>query len=139
MNGVAVEPAEATSTWHFKLGDLERARAPGAPGDGQPPAQAGYRPVLEYIAGFWDRLIRFHPHDTGTLVGLPRPYLVPATDPARPLFQEMYYWDSYFTALGLVGTAHEWLVFDMAENMAALIERFGFVPNANRYYFTSRS
>ena len=103
------------------------------------PAQTGYRPVLDYITAFWDRLIRFHPHDSATLIGLPRPYLVPATDPARPLFQEMYYWDSYFTALGLVGTAHEWLLFDMAENMAAMVERFGFIPNGNRYYFTSRS
>lgn len=98
-----------------------------------------YAPALAYVASFWDRLIRFHPHDTGTLIGMPRPYLVPAADPKRPLFQEMYYWDSFFVALGLVGTPHDWLVLDMTENMAALIDRFGFVPNGNRYYFTSRS
>jgi alpha,alpha-trehalase len=103
------------------------------------PAQISYQPALNYITAFWDRLIRFDPHDTGTLIGLPRPYLVPSSDPARPLFQEMYYWDSYFTTLGLVDTAHEWLIFDMAENMAALVERFGFIPNGNRYYFASRS
>ncbi len=103
------------------------------------PEVPDYRPVLDYITGFWDRLFRFHPHDEGTLIGLPRAYLVPSVDPVRPLFQEMYYWDSYFSALGLVGTMHEWLVFDLAENMAALVERFGFVPNGTRYYFTSRS
>jgi alpha,alpha-trehalase len=98
-----------------------------------------YAPVLSYVASFWDRLIRFHPHDGGTLIGVPRPYLVPAADPKRPLFQEMYYWDSYFMGLGLVGTPQDWLILDMAENMAALVERFGFVPNGTRYYFTSRS
>lgn len=98
-----------------------------------------YAPVLEYIDAFWDRLIRHHPHDTGTLIGLPRPYLVPSSDPKRPLFQEMYYWDSYFMSLGLVGTHREWLILDMTENLATLIERFGFIPNGTRYYFTSRS
>ena len=34
------------------------------------------------------------PDDRGTLIGLPRPYLVPSVDPARPLFQEIYYWDT---------------------------------------------
>jgi alpha,alpha-trehalase len=135
MNGVVVERAQAPATGNLKIWNAE------GPEDGPTPvpARVEYQPVMEYITGFWDRLIRFHPHDTGTLIGLPRPYLVPATDPARPLFQEMYYWDSYFTALGLIGTAHEWLVFDMVENMAAMIERFGFIPNGNRYYFTSRS
>lgn len=103
------------------------------------PSPSPYEPVLQYITAFWDRLFRFHPHDEGTLIGLPRAYVVPSVDPVRPLFQEMYYWDSYFSALGLVGTLHEWLVFDLAENMAALVERFGFIPNGTRYYFTSRS
>ena len=136
MNGVAVERADTPLTWN--AGTWSQEIVDEGP---MPPqiAHTGYQPVLDYIGGFWDRLVRFHPHDSGTLIGLPRPYLVPATDPVRPLFQEMYYWDSFFTSLGLVGTAHEWLVFDMAENMAALIERFGFVPNGNRYYFTSRS
>jgi alpha,alpha-trehalase len=55
------------------------------------------------------------------------------------MFQEMYYWDTYFTALGLVGTRHAELALDMTENMAWLIERFGMIPNGSRYYFLSRS
>ncbi|MGL4550491.1 MAG: trehalase family glycosidase, partial [Gemmataceae bacterium] len=76
---------------------------------------------------------------SGTLIGVPRPFLVPSADAKRPLFQELYYWDTYFMALGLSGTRHEWLILDQAENLAALIERFGFIPNGTRYYFTSRS
>jgi alpha,alpha-trehalase len=98
-----------------------------------------YAPVLAYVDGFWDRLIRHHPEDRGTLIGLPRPYLVPSVDPARPLFQEFYYWDTYFMSLGVYHTAREWLVIDAAENCLTLIERFGFIPNGTRYYFTSRS
>src|SRR5262245_2380328 len=117
MNGVAVDRAGVASTWHAEPWHPDRDERDTDVFEGPMAlsAQVGYQPVLDYITGFWDRLIRFHPHDTATLIGLPRPYLVPATDPARPLFQEMYYWDSYFSALGIVGTAHEWLVFDMAE------------------------
>ena len=111
MNGIAVGPARVASAWtsepETETRNGRREDADVVDGPEAIPAQVGYQPVLDYIAGFWDRLIRFHPHDTGTLIGLPRPYLVPATDPARPLFQEMYYWDSFFTSLGLIGTSHE--------------------------------
>ena len=98
-----------------------------------------YAPMLKYIDDFWERLIRHHTADEGTLIGVPRPYMVPSSDPARPLFQEMYYWDTYFTCLGVYDTPREWLIVDAAENLASLVERFGFIPNGTRYYFTSRS
>src|SRR5436189_3044915 len=92
--------------------------------------------VLTYIAEYWPRLIRHNPQQQGTLIGLPHRYLVPSDG---PMFQEMYYWDSYFMALGLVGTAHESLILDLTENLAYLFRRFGVIPNASRYYFLSRS
>ena len=92
-----------------------------------------FAPVLD---GYWPRIIRRQPRGRGTLIGLPRPYLVPSDG---AMFQEMYYWDSYFAALGLPGTAHEGLLADIAENMGALFRRFGLIPNASRYYFLSRS
>src|SRR5579859_787506 len=95
-----------------------------------------FAPVLTYIAEYWPRIIRYNPRGEGTRIGLPRPYLVPSDG---AMFQEMYYWDSYFMALGLVGTAHESLIVDMADNLAALYRRFGLIPNASRYYFLSRS
>ena len=33
----------------------------------------------------------------------------------------MYYWDSYFMSLGLVGTEHDHLIIDMTENMATSV------------------
>ncbi|MGH2442265.1 MAG: trehalase family glycosidase, partial [Chloroflexota bacterium] len=81
-------------------------------------------------------LIRHQPRPRGTLMGLPNPYVVPAEG---HIFQEMYYWDSYFTALGLVGIRHAQLIVDMTVNMASLYRRFGVIPNASRYYFLSRS
>ena len=95
-----------------------------------------FTPVLTYIAEYWPRIIRSNPRQHGTLIGLPHPYLIPSDG---AMFQEMYYWDSYFMSLGLVGTEHEQLIVDMTENMASLYRRFGIIPNANRYYFLSRS
>jgi alpha,alpha-trehalase len=93
-------------------------------------------PALTYIDEYWPRLIRHHPRQKGTLIGLPRPYLVPSDG---PMFQEMYYWDTLFMALGLAGTEHENLIFDMTENLAFLFRRFGVIPNGSRFYFLSRS
>ncbi|WP_292159367.1 trehalase family glycosidase [Mesorhizobium sp.] len=92
--------------------------------------------ILDYIEAYWPRIVRNVSVDEGTLIGLPRPYMAPAED---PIFQEMFYWDSYFTAVGLSGTPREQLVVDMAENMVAMLRRFGMIPNASRLYFLSRS
>ena len=72
-------------------------------------------PALAYINNYWPHIIRHHPEDEKTRIGLPHPYAVPSDG---SMFQEMYYWDSYFIALGLVGTPHEAVIIDMAENLA---------------------
>ena len=57
-------------------------------------------PIAAHIDGLWDVLTR-HPTVGAALfiaVGLPQPYVVPGGR-----FREMYYWDSYFTMLGLAG------------------------------------
>lgn len=71
---------------------------------------------------------------TDTLIGLPRPYIVPGGR-----FREIFYWDSYFTSVGLPASGRTDLVEDMIANFASLIDRFGFVPNGNRSYFLGRS
>lgn len=112
-----------------------------------------YQPVLEHIEAMWPALTRFHPDEAGTRMGLPHRYVVPSDG---AMFQEMYYWDSFFTSLGLVGSRpdgggrdsgedredredREDLVVEMADNMAYLLDRFGLIPNGSRYYFSSRS
>lgn len=69
-----------------------------------------------------------------SLLPLPRPYLVPGGR-----FREVYYWDSYFTMLGLREARRLALVRSMTDNFAYLIDRYGFIPNGNRTYYLSRS
>ena len=95
-----------------------------------------YQPVLDYITAYWPKIIRQQLQDEQTRIGLPNPYIVPSNG---EMFQEMYYWDSFFEALGVVGTDYEHLVLDMTENMLYLFNRFGVIPNGSRYYFLSRS
>lgn len=101
---------------------------------------ARLKPALDFIDGYWKRLERFRPHDEGTLIGLPRPYFVPSLGGEVGFaFDEMYYWDTFFIAQGLIGGRHERLVPGLVENLMSLVERFGLVPNSARFYHMGRS
>jgi alpha,alpha-trehalase len=54
-------------------------------------------------------------------------------------FREMYYWDSYFTMVGLQASKRDDLVAAMVENFAGLIDSYGHIPNGTRSYYLSRS
>jgi alpha,alpha-trehalase len=100
--------------------------------------------VLEaraYIADYWKELIRENTEDKDTLIGLPHPYVIPAkgSKDSTYAFEEQYYWDSYFMALGLTEPKYQPLVEGMLDNLLFLLKRFGLIPNASRMYFTSRS
>jgi alpha,alpha-trehalase len=69
-----------------------------------------------------------------SLLPLPRSYVVPGGR-----FDEVYYWDSYFTMLGLEESGRHDLALSMVENFASLIDRYGHIPNGNRTYYLSRS
>jgi alpha,alpha-trehalase len=69
-----------------------------------------------------------------SLLPLPKPYIVPGGR-----FREVYYWDSYFTMLGLAEAGRNELLNDLTDNFAFLINRYGFVPNGNRSYYLTRS
>ena len=69
-----------------------------------------------------------------SLLPLPRPYVVPGGR-----FREMYYWDSYFTMLGLQAAGRTAQVRDMVADFASLIDRYGHIPNGTRSYYLSRS
>ncbi|MCH7397929.1 alpha,alpha-trehalase TreF [Belliella sp. DSM 107340] len=69
-----------------------------------------------------------------SLIPLPLPYIVPGGR-----FQEIYYWDSYFTMIGLKASDRVDLIESMVENFAHLIRTVGHIPNGNRTYFLSRS
>ena len=62
--------------------------------------------VQRYIQENMDRTLRQNVKDDGTLIGLPHPYTVPCAD---GMFNELYYWDTYFTnkALFALGQAEQ--------------------------------
>jgi alpha,alpha-trehalase len=87
-----------------------------------------------HLEDVWHELIREPDTAAGTLIPLPYPYVIPGGR-----FREIYYWDSYFTMLGLQVSKRTDLVQDMVDNFAWLINQFGFVPNGNRTYYLGRS
>ena len=91
--------------------------------------------VKEFIASHWDECIKENRFDNDTLVGLPYPYIVPAVGH----FDEMYYWDTYFTNVGLIHAGRALQAKYNVDNMLNLVSRFGFMPNGNRTYYLTRS
>ncbi len=88
----------------------------------------------EHIAALWDVLTRTPGNKESTLIPLPHPYIVPGGR-----FREIYYWDSYFTMLGLQVSKRVDIIQNMVDNFAYLIDRTGFIPNGNRTYYLGRS
>lgn len=91
-------------------------------------------PIEEHIEKLWGVLTKEQNQSNNSFIGLPNPYVVPGGR-----FQEMYYWDSYFTMLGLVESGRLDLAKNMLDNCSYLIDQYGFVPNGNRTYYLSRS
>jgi alpha,alpha-trehalase len=95
------------------------------------------RSITEHINALWPVLTReagSDEGDAGSLLVLPEDYVVPGGR-----FREIYYWDSYFTLLGLAAAGEGELVRSMVENFAYLIDQVGFIPNGNRTYYLTRS
>ena len=91
----------------------------------------------QHIEALWDVLTRqpdAKPPKQSSLLPLPNPYVVPGGR-----FREVYYWDSYFTMLGLKAHGRWDLIEGMLNNFAHLAETYGFIPNGNRSYYLGRS
>jgi alpha,alpha-trehalase len=93
-------------------------------------------PVGRHIDLLWDTLTRstVTAPTYSSLLTMPEPYVVPGGR-----FREMYYWDSYFTMLGLAESGRHDLVEHMVHDFAYLIDTYGHVPNGTRSYYLSRS
>ncbi|MBM7420237.1 MULTISPECIES: trehalase family glycosidase [Chryseobacterium] len=91
-------------------------------------------PIDEHIEKLWDELTRTAYEEKGTLLKLPQPYVVPGGR-----FNEFFYWDSYFIMLGLQVSGRVEMMKNIIENCSYLIQTVGFVPNASRTHFLSRS
>jgi len=92
--------------------------------------------LRQHIASLWPILTRGpdKPAPWSSAIALPAPYVVPGGR-----FREIYYWDSYFTMLGLRADRRSDLVDAMLADFGSLIDRFGFIPNGTRSYYLSRS
>jgi alpha,alpha-trehalase len=111
---------------HFVL----PAQASSAP---SPPEQVA---ITTHIDRLWDQLTRRTPQvpPYSSALPLPKPYVVPGGR-----FREIYYWDSYFTMLGLAESGRQDLLTDMVDDFAYLIDTYGHIPNGARTYYLSRS
>ena len=96
--------------------------------------------LKRYIFEKWSQTVRETPlgsvGEADRLIALPRPYTVPCTDGH---FQEMYYWDTYFTNRGLLLSARLQTALDNIENFIYLIDAYGFIPNGNHKSLLNRS
>ena len=88
----------------------------------------------DHLSVLWDVLTRTTDQQSGTLIPLPYQYIVPGGR-----FREVYYWDSYFTMLGLQVSKKVDIIQNMVDNFAYLIDQVGFIPNGNRTYYLGRS
>ncbi len=92
--------------------------------------------LAAHIDDLWPVLTR-RPADhppRSSLLPLPHPCVVPGGR-----FRELYYWDSYFTMLGLAASGETQRLHDMIGNFAYLIDTYGHVPNGTRTYYLGRS
>ena len=114
----------------FVLANFTLPVTPAAP----PPS--GRLTLSAHIDALWPQLTRTLPSVPAgsSALSLPRRFVVPGGR-----FREMYYWDSWFTMLGLQVSGRQDLVEDMIVDFGSLIDRYGRIPNGTRSYYLSRS
>ena len=127
----AQKPLSPEALKRFVVEQFDLPTAPAAPAYSADPP-----PIRQHIDALWERLTRFTPAAApySSLLPLPKPYVVPGGR-----FRELYYWDSYFTMLGLAESGRNDLLEDMVRNFASLIDTYGHVPNGTRTYYLTRS
>lgn len=98
--------------------------------------QAAIEQTLTYIDQHWEETYRTSREDSPKEIALPQPHTVPSTDPSMWLF---FYWDTYFTNLGLIRQGRVAQARNNAENVLYLIEKLGFIPNISVRIALNRS
>ena len=92
--------------------------------------------VTDYIRQNMPKTVRSRVTDEDTLLGVPYPYTVPC---AENHFNELYYWDTYFTGKALFAIGNAEQAKNNVLNILYLIGKFGYMPNGNRTYYLKRS
>ena len=89
-----------------------------------------------YIAENMPKTVRSNTEDTPGSYGLPTPYSVPCIQKG---FQSMYYWDTYFTNVGLIILGDATQAKNNTDDILSLIDRLGFMPNSSSKSMANRS
>lgn len=94
------------------------------------------RPLLDHIRRLWGQLARpaVIPAPGSSALAFSGAHVVP-----RGRLREIYYWDSYFSMLGLREDGRRDLIEGMVDGFVGMVERYGHVPNVARSYYLSRS
>lgn len=111
---------------------IENFSLPEIPGAGF--SGSHFKTIAEHIESLWPVLTRLPDTKKGSLIPLPHSYIVPGGR-----FGEIYYWDSYFTMLGLQASGKAGMIENMVNNFSHLVDAIDFIPNGNRSYYTGRS
>ena len=82
--------------------------------------------VRQYIRNCWDKSLRTRGHRPDG-IALQYPYNSPCVE---GIFDEFYYWDTCFTNKGLIADGKYEDALHNVLNMAYLIDRYGYMPNA---------
>ena len=90
-----------------------------------------YKDCLNYIEKYWKKITCYYPHDQFTHFGLPNKFISPNDGIYK---NDQFYWDSYFTILGLVRCGRAELAKGMIDNFLSMQKRFNIIPMRNRYY-----
>lgn len=72
--------------------------------------------------------------DQYSIIPVDHPVIVPGGR-----FREFYYWDSYWIVKGLLLSEMKKTTRGMLENFLSIVDRYGFIPNGGRIYYSMRS
>lgn len=92
--------------------------------------------VRDFIREQMPLSVRVNTVDTLGKIGLPYPYSVPCV---QGMFQDMFYWDTYFTNLGLISIGDTVQAKNNVDNILYVINLLGYMPNATDRGMFNRS
>ena len=84
--------------------------------------------VNEFIEKYFCDTVKNKTEDEGRLIGLPYPYTTPC---ANEMFVEFFYWDTYFTNVGLIAEGDVEQAKNNTDNVGYIINKYGYMLNAN--------
>lgn len=92
----------------------------------------------DYILENWEGTVMRTPTSTAEAIQLPYPYSIPTVQ-GETAFRAMFYWDTYFTNLGLLRDGHMDQAKNNVENILYLVTQYGYMPNGSSKGLLNRS